>query len=183
MSDQVREVVAAFDGIEVLENAVLDLEVHGFDRAAFSLLASEQAVEDKLGERYRRVEEIEDNPQAPRETFFSWASRLDAGYGLAPAFAFVGAVAVGVGLQTAMLPALIAAGSGAAIGAALTRLIRRHYAELLSDQIHRGGLLLWVNVRNRDEETKAIAVLKAHHGHHVHAHSLRIRPRADGCAA
>jgi len=41
MSDQVREVVADFDGIEMLENAVVDLEAHGFDRAAFSLLASE----------------------------------------------------------------------------------------------------------------------------------------------
>jgi hypothetical protein len=183
MSDQVREVVAAFDGVEMLENAVADLEARGFDRAAFSLLASERAVEQKLGQRYRRVEEMEDNPKAPRETFLSWASRLDAGYGLAPALAFVGAVAVGIGLQTAMLPILIAAGSGATIGAALSQLIHHHYAELLSEQIQRGGLLLWVNVRNREEELKAITVLKAHHAHHVHAHSLTMRPPTDGRAA
>lgn len=71
----------------------MDLEAHGFGRAAFSLLTSEQAVQDKLGRRYRRVEEVEDNPKAPRESFFSGASRLDAGYGLAPDF--IGAVAVG----------------------------------------------------------------------------------------
>jgi hypothetical protein len=183
MPDQVREVVAAFDGLDMLENAVMDLEAHDFDRAAFSLLASEQAALDKLGKRYRRVEELEDSPKVPRETFFSWASRLDAGYGLAPALAFVGAVAVGIGLQTAMLPILIAAGSGAALGATMEQLIHHHYAELLTEQIQRGGLLLWVNVQNKHEEREAIKVLKAHHAHHVHAHSLTTRPPADGRTA
>jgi hypothetical protein len=82
-----------------------------------------------------------------------------------------------------MLPILIAAGSGATIGAALRRLIHHHHADLLNGQIQRGGLLLWVNVRNREEELKAITVLKAHHAHHVHAHSLTIGPPTDGRAA
>ena len=166
----------------MLENAVMDLEAHGFGRAAFSLLTSEQAVQDKLGRRYRRVEEVEDNPKAPRESFFSGASRLDAGYGLAPALDFIGAVAVGIGLQSAMLPTLIAAGSGVAIGAVLNRLIHHHYPELLTEQIQRGGLLLWVNVQNKREELEAIKVLKAHHVHHVHAHSLTIKPSGGRAA-
>ncbi len=75
MPIQIREVVAVFDSAETLENAVFDLQTHGFDRSAFSLLASEHAVEQKLGRRYHRVEEMEDEPKAPRETFFSKVDR------------------------------------------------------------------------------------------------------------
>jgi hypothetical protein len=42
------------------------------------LLANEDAMKKSLGERYRRVDEMEDNPNAPRETFFAWASRQSA---------------------------------------------------------------------------------------------------------
>lgn len=69
-----------------------------------------------------------------------------------------------------------------AIGAVLNRLIHHHYPELLTEQIQRGGLLLWVNVQNKREELEAIKVLKAHHVHHVHAHSLTIKPSGGRAA-
>jgi len=172
MSDPIREVVAVFDDAETLESAVFDLETHGFDRAAFSLLANEDAVERKLGRRYRRIEEMEDEPEAPRETFFSRVSRLEAEFGLAPALAFIAALAVGIGATSITVPILVAAGSGGAIGAALGRMVHRHHAERLQEQLERGGLLLWVNVRNPEEERKAITVLKAHAARDVHAHEL-----------
>ena len=40
MSATYREAVAVFDTAEALDAAVFALETHGFDRAAFSLLAS-----------------------------------------------------------------------------------------------------------------------------------------------
>lgn len=172
MSDRIREVVAVFDDAEALEDAVVELETHGFDRAAFSLLASEHAVESKLGRRYQRVEEVEDEPRAPRETFFSRVSRLEAEYGLAPALGLVAAVAVGLGSTGITLPILIAAGGGAAIGAALGRVIHQHHAEVLQEQLERGGILLWVNVRNAAEERSATTVLEAHGARHVHAHDV-----------
>ena len=82
MAKTIREAVAVFDDAATLEKAVYALETHGFDRAAFSLLAEEAAVERKLGHRYRRVAEMEDEPDAPRETFFSKVSRAEAEYGL-----------------------------------------------------------------------------------------------------
>ena len=45
-----RDVVAVFDNVETLDAAVYTLETQGFDRAAFSLLASENAVQPKLGQ-------------------------------------------------------------------------------------------------------------------------------------
>jgi hypothetical protein len=172
LPQQIREVVGVFDKAESLEDAVFELETHGFDRAAFSLLASEHTVEQKLGRRYRRIEEMEDEPRAPRDTFFSRASRLEAEFGLAPALGFVGAVAAGLGSAAITLPVLVAAGTGAAVGAVLGRVIRRHHAERLQEQLERGGLLLWVNVRDPQEERKAVSALQAHSARDVHAHDI-----------
>jgi hypothetical protein len=170
MAETIWEVVAVFDDIETLEAAVFALETSGFDRAAFSLLASEEAVAQKLGHRYQQVSEVEDTPNVPRETFFSRASRLEAEYLPAPALASIGALML-AGAGTG-LPALIAAGSGALIGAALGRLFHERYARRVREQLSRGGLLLWVNVRDEREEKTALEVLRAHSAHDVHAHKI-----------
>lgn len=172
MVHQVREVVAVFDHVETLEKTVMDLGKKGIDAAALSLLASEQAVEEKFGQRYRRVEEMEDCANAPRQTFFNWASRLDPGFGLTPALAFIGMIAVMLGSETILLPILIGAGGGALLGAVLRKAIHHHYVERLDRHLQRGGLLLWVNVRNQTEERTATAVLKSNGARDVHAHKL-----------
>ena len=170
MSNVSREAVAIFDNTETLDDAVYDLETRGFDRAAFSLLASEEAVAEKLGHRYRQVKDIEDDPRAPRATFFSRISRFEAEYLPAPALASIGAIMfAGTGIG---LPALIAAGGGALIGAALGRLIHQHHAVAVQEQLERGGLVLWVNVRDGREEETALDVLREHSAHAVHVHDI-----------
>lgn len=170
MSNVTREAVAIFDSSEALDGAVYDLETRGFDRAAFSLLASEETVAEKLGHRYRQVKEIQDDPQAPRATFFSRISRLEAEYLPAPALASIGAIMfAGTGIG---LPALIAAGGGALIGAALGRLMHQHHAVAVQEQLKRGGLVLWVNVRTVAEEQTALNVLREHSAHDVHVHDI-----------
>ena len=172
MSDTIREVVAAFNDVETLDSAVYTLETQGFDRAAFSVLAAEKTVEEKLGHRYRQVREVEDDPEVPRETFFSRISRLEADYLPAPALAAVGAlVMIGVG---SLLPVLVAAGAGGLIGAALGRLIQQKHATRVQEQLARGGLLLWVNVRNSHEEETALEALRALGAHDVHAHEITL---------
>jgi hypothetical protein len=170
MPDTLKEVVAVFDDTKALDEAVYALETHGFDRAAFSLLASEAAVEQKLGHRYQQIKEVEDDPNAPRETFFSRASRLEAEYLPAPVLASIGAlVFAGMG---AMLPVLVAAGTGAALGAVLGRVMHEHQVKRVSEQLARGGLLLWVNVRNAQQEETALQVLRQHSAHDVHVHDV-----------
>jgi hypothetical protein len=171
MTRTIREVVGAFDDAESLENAVFALETHGLDRAAFSLLADEATVERKLGHRYQRVAEMEDEPSAPRETFFSRVSRVEAEYGLAIGLASIGALALAGG---GALPALVAAGSGAAIGGVLGRMMHRHHARAVQEQLTRGGLLLWVNVRDGAQEKLVVEVLSAHAAHDVHVHEFTV---------
>lgn len=170
MPKTVREVVAVFDHVNSLDNAVSALQNHGFDESAFSLLATENVVEEKLGRRYRRVKEVEDNPRIPREFFFSRASRLAREYLPAPLLASAGALLLAVTGST--LPVLIAAGSGALFGAALGVLMHQHDAMRVQEQLARGGLLLWVQVRNAQQEETARKVLREHSAHDVHAHAI-----------
>jgi hypothetical protein len=172
MAQSIREAVAVFDDAQKLEEAVFALETHGFDRAAFSVLADEAAVERHLGHRYRRVAEMEDDPAAPRETFFTRVSRLESEWGIPVGLASVGYLALaGIG---GGLPALVAATGGAAFGAALGRMLHRHYARRVAEQLARGGLLLWVNVRNTEEQKTALDTLQAYSAHDVHIHDLAV---------
>jgi hypothetical protein len=172
MTRTIREAVAVFDDAQALERAVFALETHGFDRAAFSLLADAAAVTRKLGHRYHHVAEMEDEPAAPRETFFSRVSRAEAEYGLPLGLAAIGALALaGIG---GPLPVLVAAGGGAAIGAVLGRMLHRHYVQRVQEQLARGGLLLWVNLRNAAEEKTAVEILMAHSAHDVHVHDIAL---------
>jgi hypothetical protein len=50
----VREAVGVFESAEKFQEAIDELMSSGFDRAEISLLASESAVEQKLGHKYKR---------------------------------------------------------------------------------------------------------------------------------
>ncbi|MCC2663290.1 MAG: hypothetical protein K0S35_1212, partial [Geminicoccaceae bacterium] len=65
----VREAVGVFHDRDSLEDAVEDLLSAGFDRSELSLLAGEQAVEQKLGHAYQKVQELEDDAAVPRAAF------------------------------------------------------------------------------------------------------------------
>lgn len=78
MPTTIREAVGYFETPDTLQEAIADMMSSGFHRADLSLLASEQAVEKKLGHKYRRVEELEDNPKAARCCYVSIESLGDA---------------------------------------------------------------------------------------------------------
>lgn len=167
----IREVVAVFDNEEALEDAIYAMETRGLDRAAFSLLGTEDAVTKKFGHRYKHIREMEDEPNAPRGTFFSRVSRLESEFLAAPLFASIGILALaGVG---SVLIVLAAAGTGAALGTALGVLLHEHNATRIQEQLASGGLLLWIDVRNPVEEQTALDVLRAYSARDVHVHELK----------
>lgn len=51
------------------QEGIDELLMSGFDRAEVSLLAEEETVVEKLGHRYKKVEEIEDDTNAPRADY------------------------------------------------------------------------------------------------------------------
>lgn len=173
----VREAVGYFTSVADLEGAIDELESSGFDRAEISLLASEHTVDEKLGHAYRKVSELEDDHSVPRTHYVSKES-VGAAEGaligtplyVAALAAFGAIVASGGTLVAALAGAAAAGGTGGLIGGALARLVGKHHAEYLHDQLEHGGLLLWVRTWDATDEDRAVAILKKHSGRDVHVH-------------
>jgi outer membrane lipoprotein SlyB len=174
-----RETVGVFHDPDALQEAIDELHGSGFDRAELSLLAGEHAVEEKLGHRYRKVAELEDDPRVPRTAYVSLESIGDAEGGLIGGLMYIGAVVAGGAavasggtLAGAFLAAAMAGSAGGLFGSALAKLIDYHHADYLQRQLDKGGLVLWVHVRDPEHEQRAKRILERHSGEDVHVHDL-----------
>ncbi len=171
----IREAVAVFDDATAMEAAYSELLQNGFDHSHVSLLASETAVQEKLGHRYSRVAQVEDDPKVPRTAVAFSQGQL---YGsITGGLIFVGAIAAAIpvfafgGLfATAIIAAAAAGTGGAAIGGILSGFLAKHHADFVNEQISRGGLVLWVRTMTTASEAKAIGILERTGGRDVHIH-------------
>ncbi len=177
----VREVVGVFSDERNLESAIDDLLAAGFDRAEISLLASENAIVNKLGHAYRKVAELEDHGEVERVAYVSKEDYGAAEGGIISGLVYVGAiagagavVASGGALGGALLAAALWGGAGGAVGYALARWLDNQRAQRLNEQLEKGGLLLWVHVRDAEHEEKAVDILKNNGGEDVHPHDLTL---------
>lgn len=175
----VREAVGVFHERDSFLDAVEDLLSAGFDRSDLSLLAGEQAVEQKLGHNYTKVQELEDDGAVPRVAFVGEHSMAEARTGVIGGLAYVGAVAAagavvasGGALAAAIAAAVAAGGGGGVLGAWGARYLGRDRAKELQHQLDHGGLLLWVHVRDQAHEERALEVLKKNGAEDVHVHDL-----------
>lgn len=175
----IREAVGYFENADTLQEAIDDLLSSGFDRAELSLLAAEHAIEEKLGHKYQKVAELEDDPEAARCCYVSTESIGDAEGGLIGAPLYVAATAAaGVILATggtmaaAIIGAALAGGAGGLIGGILAKLVGDQHALHLQEQLEHGGLLLWVRTWDAADEQRAVQILKKHSGRDVHVHVI-----------
>jgi outer membrane lipoprotein SlyB len=170
------EAVAVFHDATKLDAAVEALRNAGFKNDALSLLASEHAVEKKLGHRYERVEELEDNKEAPRIAYRTQADLDDSEGTIIGSLTFLPAViAAGTIVASAGVVAAAVTGTaiaGALIGTVLTRFLDQKHADLLQEQLEHGGLLLWVNTPTEAERDSAVRILLDHGGTDVHVHDF-----------
>ncbi len=171
---EVREVVGVFDTLDRLQSTIDDLMVGGFDHAQISLLASEEAVLEKLGPESLPASKLEDNPAAPRTEYVSPESRDKAKAALVGGLFYLGAAgaAWAVLASGGAMAAAITGGSGGLLGAALAGLIGRREATWTEEQLKHGGLLLWARPWDDEHERSAIYILQRHGGHDVHAHAF-----------
>ena len=175
----IREVVAAFDSREALENAIEDLQSHGFDRSQLSLLASQSTVEDELRRPLDDTHELAADPDAPRSEPLA---KTDVGnvagvtVGAPAAFAALtaaGAAAALTGGVAGIAIAALAAGGGVgALGGFLAKKYDDHVAADLQTQIEHGGILLWVSLRDPGQEEEARRLLARHAKGEIRAHDI-----------
>jgi hypothetical protein len=174
-----REAVAAFDDPEALKAAVSELQGNGFDRADISFLARDGLMTGHVEAQYRDATAVEDDPAAPREavvdeTDIRQRRTLEVSMAAtAAAFAAAGFTVMSGGT------ALVAAGAAAAaIGGVggLGELIGKRWGSaqrtFLSEQLERGGILVWVRTRDGAAEMRACDILRRHAGHDVHVHEV-----------
>ena len=170
------EAVAVFHDVAKLDAAVEALKMAGFKNDSISLLASEHAVEKKLGHRYERVEELEDSEEAPRVTYRTQADLDDSEGTIIGSLTFLPAViAAGTIVASAGVVAAAVTGTaiaGALIGTVLARWLDQKHADLIQAQLEHGGLLLWVNTATEAERESAARILLDHGGIDVHVHDF-----------
>lgn len=138
-------------------------------------MASEQAVEQKLGHKYRKVSELEDDDAVPRVAYVSPESIGDAEGALIGGLLYIGVGAVLASvraLATAITGGALGGGAGAVIGSVLAKLVGDHHARDLKEQLDDGGLLLWVRTWDEAREKRAVSILKKHSGFDVHVHAV-----------
>ncbi len=170
------EAVAVFNDVANLDAAVEALQAAGFGKGDFSLLATEAAVASKLGHRYERVQELEDDPGAPRVAYRTIAAVNDTDNLVIGSLTFLPTVlAAGTVVASAGIVAAAITGTalaGATLGTILTRWLDQHHAEHLQEQLDHGGLLLWVRTPTEEREQQALRILMEHSGRDVHLHRL-----------
>ncbi|MCJ9427483.1 hypothetical protein [Kordiimonas marina] len=172
-----REAVALFDTEQDLQEAVDDLESHGFSNAAISRPVSPEEIESTLRRSIRSVAELEDDSRVPREPYIDRNSRSTALMVTVFAPIYILLLA-GTGLATAhgMEPwqAVVLVSGLGVIGALGGGLIAYRHATRMKDRARKekswGGLLLWVRTGSRGQEQRALDILRRHAGRDVHLH-------------
>lgn len=170
------QAVAVFQDVARMDAAVEALIEAGFDRNDVSLLASEQAVEEKLGHRYERVQDLEDSAAVPRVAYRTLAEFVDTERTVAHVLTFLptiiaaGTVVASVGTVAAVIAG--AAVGGAALSTVLARWVDQDHADRIQEQLEHGGLLLWVNASTTEKQETAIRVLEKHEATDVHLHDF-----------
>ena len=162
-----------------MQQAIDDLLSSGFDRAELSLLASEWTVDEKLGNKYKKVAEIEDDAAVPRTRYVSQEAISEGEDAFTGGLVMLGALGA-VGVIVASGGALAAATAGAALGAGtwglvgeiLAKFIGEDHSRHIAEQLTHGGLLLWVRCSNSEREKSAMEILSRHSGRDVHVHAL-----------
>src|SRR5215468_181366 len=175
----IREAVGVFHDERSLQAAVDALLIAGFDRSHLSLLAGQNTIEAKLGHRFEKVAELEDEPEAPTQVFVSVDSRTEGKGVLVGVLFYVGAcaaagavVASGGTAALALIAGAVAGGGGGLIGAAFARFLEQRHAQRLQEQLDRGGLVLWVRTPDDEAERRAVDALSANGADDVHVHDL-----------
>jgi hypothetical protein len=174
-----REAVGVFADSSALEAAVDEFEISGFDPATVSVLATDEAVKERVGHLYSTAAEMEDDRHVPQAAFVSNDSLVE-GEAAAVGIPFYIGGCAGAGVATALgatLTATIVAtiGGGAAcagLGALLAGAIARRRTSNLLRQLAQGGLVLWVSLRDDSAERRALQIMTKAGARDIHVHDI-----------
>jgi hypothetical protein len=162
----IREAVGIYFDAKHLENAVRDLHANGFAHDEIGMLAGKFTVQEKLGHLYQEVNADLASPNAPDVAFVGREAVGDTVHAVIGSLFFAGAAVAGgavvasAGILGGALSAAVATtGVFSGVAALLGKIIIQSDVEYLEEQVDTGHLLLFVRVRNPEQENKALQIL------------------------
>jgi hypothetical protein len=168
----VREVVGVFSTEQAMADAIEELMLQGFNRRQISVLAARHRIK-------RTIAELEDSPYVEREGYASSHSRVEleaAVIGLPIYVAGLGSyaavIASGGTLAFAIAALILAGAAGGGAGGLLAHTIGQHHRSDVARQLSNGGLVVWVSVRDSQEEETASACLERRGARDIHTHEI-----------
>jgi Heat induced stress protein YflT domain len=174
-----REVVGVFPGPDVLQEAVDELLTAGFNRAAISVLATDQAAQERLHRLYGTTDAAADDPKAPHAPYVFGDSRTEGKaavigvpFYIASLAGAAAVVASGGALAVALAAAAATGAAGAGLGALLVGTLSKQHSATVEEHLARGGLVAWVGVPDKAKEERALAVFRRCHAREVHVHAV-----------
>lgn len=175
----VREAVGVFQDAESLQVALDELELNGFRREEISVLAPHSEVKEKLLTENPDLVTIMDHPDTPRAVFIPKEIMGEIMGSLVGLPLYLGAslggllgILEGAGWFYILLGILIGGALGAMLGGIVTLITTKWWNSHIRRQIKNGGLVLWVNIRSPDQESKAWNILSANHARYLHVHDI-----------
>ncbi len=175
----VREAVGVFKDPEALQAALDALELHGFRREEISVLAPHSKVKEKLKTDNPDLLNIMDNPDTPRAVFIPKEIMGEIIGSLVGLPLYLGTIIGGLiaiieraGWAYIFLGIALGGAIGAMLGGMVTIITTKWWNSHLRRQIRNGGLVLWVNIRSPDQESKAWHVLSDNKARYLHVHDI-----------
>jgi hypothetical protein len=173
-----KEAVCVFSNSKDLQDCIRTLEGSAFPRQDISVMGQRHDLEEAFASRTVDPYRVMNDPSTPREAPARPEEQTIGASALIGGSAYVGAMAMALAAGAVALPATIVgaavlgAAGGGAIGAVLTKVLGDHYSKNIEDQIHNGGLLLWVRTPDEHKEMLAKIVMRQHHGRDVHIQEM-----------
>ena len=172
-----REAVGVFNSEIEMQEAIDHFESSGFNHAAFSIPGAPEKIEEALHHKVHSIQELEDDPDIPRNTFTDPGtfSTFKALFILLPAY-MLALAATAYGAATGWEPVegaisfILLALMGVGGGAYFAWKISTKHDHRIEVEKALGGLLLWVRTGSREQDQKAMKIMKAHGAMDVHMH-------------
>lgn len=184
---RVREVVGTVSNLDLLESMVGELTSAGFDKSDIDLMASREAVRDKLGRVYAEPIQLAEVPDLPRRKIVTPDEEATITAVVFGTLVAVGALGVGLPVLAsggALAAAMAASAGGGLAGAAIAKGLRNILTkdadlDSLERDLRAGGLVIFVRVRNEEREKQAQAIMRRNGALNVHVHEVELRKTVD----
>lgn len=176
---KVRQVVGIFRDADKLQVALDKLGLAHFERRDISVLDSESKLKKELWEKRGKLEGIKNSSQAPEAIHiapeeFGVAAGAIIGItvliSVIIAFLIKGDITTPEPTATIIVSIVI----GIIIGGIITKILQKIRTEYLSNQLAKGGLIVWVNASDKHREKLARRILKKFGARNIHIRKIRV---------